>query len=70
MGFIVDSVSEVLSVDKIVMENVPKMSKEQADVLDRVINLKEQGRMIFIINVEKLLKEEEFEEISSISEDN
>ncbi len=68
MGFIVDSVVEVLCVNKGDVEEVPKMSSEQAAVLDKVINLKDQNRIILIINVEKLFGEEEIEEISSLSE--
>ncbi len=69
MGFIVDSVVEVLCVDKRDVEEVPKMSSEQAAVLDKVINLKEQNRIILIVNVEKLFGEEEIEEISSLSKE-
>ncbi len=67
MGFIVDSVVEVLCVGKSDVEEVPKMSSEQASVLGRVINLKDQNRIILIINVEELLHKEELQEISNIS---
>ena len=62
-GFIVDAVTEVLCVPKNYIEHAPKLSSEQANLMDKVINLREQKRIILIISTDKLLNEEELAEI-------
>ncbi len=68
-GFIVDCVTEVLSIPASRIEVTPKLSEDQAQLMDRVINLEEKGRIILIINAEKLLSEEEMDEIKNLGED-
>ncbi len=68
-GFIVDSVKEVLSFPVSKIEPSPKMSERQAELMDKVINLEDEGRIILIINAEKLLTEEELDEIKELREE-
>ncbi len=68
-GFIVDCVTEVLSIPASRIETTPKLSEDQARLMDRVINLEEKGRIILIINAAKLLSEEELDEIKKLGED-
>jgi purine-binding chemotaxis protein CheW len=58
-GFIVDSVSEVLRLGRSVMEDAPRLSDEQARIMGRVANLKDQKRMIQILNAKELVSGEE-----------
>ncbi|MDQ7033141.1 MAG: chemotaxis protein CheW [Desulfonauticus sp.] len=68
-GFIVDSVKEVLSIPVSKIETSPKMSERQAELMDKVINLEEQGRLILIINADKFLTEKEVNEIKDLGEE-
>jgi len=52
-----------LCVPKNYIEHAPKLSSEQANLMDKVINLREQKRIILIISTDKLLNEEELAEI-------
>jgi purine-binding chemotaxis protein CheW len=54
-GFIVDSVSEVLRLGKSVLEDAPRLSDEQARIMGRVANLKDQKRMIQILDAKELV---------------
>ncbi len=67
-GFIVDSVTEVMRLSRSLIEEAPVLSKEQKDVVGKVINLNEQRRLIQVINPERLLSKEELKEIKEIEE--
>ena len=58
-GFVVDSVSEVLGVSGCVIEESPKLSAEQTRIMGKVANIKDQQRMIQILNAQELLGFEE-----------
>jgi purine-binding chemotaxis protein CheW len=58
-GFIVDSVSEVLRLGRTALEEAPRLSDEQARIMGRVANLKEQKRMIQILDTGALVSSEE-----------
>ncbi len=58
-GFITDSVTEVLRLPRSVIESSPTMSEHQARVMGRVANLKENKRMIQVLNVDALLDDKE-----------
>ncbi|WP_353684301.1 chemotaxis protein CheW [Thermodesulfovibrio sp. 3907-1M] len=63
VGFIVDSVSEVLKIPHSLIQKSPELSHEQAKLFSRVANLEKQGRIIQIIEPKELLKKEEIEEL-------
>lgn len=56
-GFIVDSVSEVLRVSCKVIEKAPRLSDEQNRIVGRVANLKEEKRMIQILDAHELVSD-------------
>jgi len=63
VGFIVDSVSEVLKIPKSVIQKSPELSAEQAKIFTRVANLEKQRRIIQIIEPKELLNKEELKEL-------
>ncbi len=63
VGFIVDSVSEVLKIPKSVIQKSPELSAEQAKIFTRVANLEKQGRIIQIIEPKELLNKEELKKL-------
>ncbi|MBT8763076.1 chemotaxis protein CheW [Desulfohalobiaceae bacterium Ax17] len=69
-GFIVDAVSEVLRIPSQVIEDSPKLSADQARIMGKVANLKDQNRMILILDVSKLLDEQEVSELADVNEEN
>ena len=56
-GFIVDSVSEVLRVSRKVIEKAPRLSDEQNRIVGRVANLKDEKRMIQILDAHELVSD-------------
>jgi len=54
-GFIVDGVSEVLTVAPDQVRASPNMASRQKKVIDRIVNLEVDGRMILLINPQELL---------------
>jgi len=56
-GFIVDSVSEVLRVPHGAIEKSPRLSDEQNCIVGRVANLKEEKRMIQILDAHELVSD-------------
>lgn len=63
VGFIVDSVSEVLKIPKSAIQKSPELSPEQAKLFNRVANLEKQGRIIQIVEPKELLNREELKEL-------
>lgn len=63
VGFIVDSVSEVLKIPNSLIQKSPELSHEQAKLFSRVANLEREGRIIQIIEPKELLKKEEIEKL-------
>jgi purine-binding chemotaxis protein CheW len=58
-GFIVDSVTEVLRLTRNTLEKAPRLSDEQTRIMGRVANLKDQKRMIQILDVQELITDDE-----------
>jgi len=54
-GFVVDSVVEVLKLERGLVERAPELSEEQARVISRVANLEDQKRMLMVIDSDELL---------------
>lgn len=63
VGFIVDSVTEVLKIPKDLISDSPKLSHEQTKLFPKIANLEKQKRIIQFIEPKELLKKEEIEEI-------
>jgi len=63
VGFIVDSVKEVLKIANSLIQKSPKLSNEQTRIFSQVANLEKDGRMIQIIAPKELLKKEEIEKL-------
>lgn len=59
IGFIVDSVSEVLRVPESAIEPAPDLSPEQRRLIGTVANLDDGRRMILVLNADELLSEVE-----------
>ena len=68
VGFIVDSVSEVLKIPKSVIQKSPELSGEQLKIFTRVANLEKQGRIIQIIEPKELLNKEELRKLETKEE--
>lgn len=55
MGFIVDSVTEVLKISKSAIEDSPQLSDEQHSLIGRVANMEKNKRMIQLIDPSRLI---------------
>lgn len=64
VGFIVDSVTEVLKIPKNLIFDTPSLSREQKRLFPKVANLEKEGRIIQLIEPKELLNKKEIEEIS------
>jgi purine-binding chemotaxis protein CheW len=62
VGFIVDSVIEVLRIADDVIEQAPNMSDEQAGVIAGIVNLEAVNRMILLLEVDGLLSKQQVEQ--------
>ncbi len=69
VGFIVDSVTEVLKVPKDSIEPAPRLSGEQAHLLQHIANLQRQHRIIQIIEPTHIIEDMELQDLSSMSEE-
>lgn len=63
-GFIVDSVSEVMRASHASIEAAPDLSEQQSRMVRKVVNLSDQGRMVFILEVDELLDRAESAELA------
>jgi len=58
-GFIMDSVVEVLRLSRDSIEPAPELSEDQTRVMGRVVNLREEKRIIQVLNADELLNPDE-----------
>ncbi len=58
-GYIVDSVSEVLRLQADQIESAPRLSEEQTQIMGRIVNLRDQNRMITVLEPQELLSADE-----------
>jgi len=58
-GYIVDSVSEVLRLQESQIEPAPNLSAEQAQIMGRIVNLRDKKRMITVLEPQELLSNDE-----------
>jgi len=68
VGFIVDSVSEVLKIPRSVIQKSPEILAERTKIFPRVANLEKQGRIIQIIEPKELLNKEELKKLEKNEE--
>jgi len=67
VGFIVDSVSEVLKIPKNVIEPAPRLSGEQERIIGRVANLQAQKRLVMLIDPVSLLNQTQLSQLQEVS---
>lgn len=67
-GFMVDGVSEVLTVAADQVRAAPDMASRQSKVIDRIANLEVDGRMILLINPQELLDRAEQDILAAMQE--
>ncbi|MEM4644098.1 MAG: chemotaxis protein CheW, partial [Candidatus Methanomethylicaceae archaeon] len=64
VGFIVDTVAEVLKIPRNLIQEAPHLSHEQVKLLGRIANLEKEGRMIQLIDPDTLLGEQEVQTLA------
>ena len=69
MGFIVDSVTEVIRLPQRYIEPAPSISMGNDGFIESIANLTDQKRIIQILNPRKLVSDSEMESISEIEEE-
>lgn len=67
-GFIVDSVAEVLKVERRAIEPAPRLSNEQSRLLARMANLEKQKRMVQLIDPQHLVAEGDLAQLAGLGE--
>lgn len=65
-GFIVDSVAEVLKVERRAIEPAPRLSNEQSRLLARMANLEKQKRMVQLIDPRHLVAEGDLAQLAGL----
>jgi len=66
-GFIVDSVAEVLKVERRAIEPAPRLSNEQSRLLARMANLEKQKRMVQLLDPRHLVERTELSELGELA---
>jgi purine-binding chemotaxis protein CheW len=66
-GFIVDSVAEVLKVERAAIEPAPRLSSEQSRLLARMANLEKQKRMVQLLDPQHLVGRDELEGLAQLA---
>ena len=66
-GFIVDAVSELLSVPPDAIQTAPELSPEQMRLIGRVVNLKDGARIILLVDPQELLDEGEAGDVAALA---
>ena len=67
-GFVVDAVSEVLSISQDQLRQTPDLAADGSPVIDRIANIEIEGRMILLINPRELLDRAEKDLLASIDD--
>lgn len=65
-GFVVDGVSEVLSVNSAQLRASPELASRQSKVIPRIANLEQDGRMILLVDPQELLDRAEQDMIAAM----
>ena len=66
-GFIVDSVVEVLKVQKSTIESAPRLAGEQSKLLARMANLEKQKRMVQLIDPDYLIEGQDRADLDAVT---
>jgi len=66
-GFIVDQVTEVLKIPKVMIEASPRLSSQQGNILSRMANMEKQKRMVQLLEPAYLVDGEELENIAQVT---
>jgi len=66
-GFIVDSVVEVLKVQKSTIEPAPRLAGEQSKLLARMANLEKQKRMVQLLDPSHLIEKEDLDDLAQLA---
>jgi purine-binding chemotaxis protein CheW len=66
-GFVVDAVSEVLSIPTAEISITPELTADGAEIFDRVANIEREGRMILLIDPKALLNRAERDVLAAIT---
>jgi len=69
-GFLVDRVSEVLSIPQSQLRRTPDLAADESQVIDRIANIEVEGRMILLLNPRELLDKAEKDLLATIGERN
>jgi purine-binding chemotaxis protein CheW len=69
-GFMVDRVSEIIKVPAEAIRPTPELSAEQIRLIGRVVNLDEQGRMILLVDLARLLDQFEADVLAKLDRTN
>jgi purine-binding chemotaxis protein CheW len=67
-GFIVDSIAQVLRVPAMSVGFAPDLSQAEAPLVSRVVNLPEEGRLVPVLDVARLLDRDEAGELAGLGE--
>lgn len=67
-GFIVDGVSEVVTIPASALSDAPDFSSERAAVFDRVAHIEADGRMILVVDPRELLTRAERDVIATLDD--
>ena len=67
-GFVVDTVSEVLSIPQNQLRPTPDLAADGSQVIDRVANIEVEGRLILLLNPRELLDRAEKDLLAAMSE--
>jgi purine-binding chemotaxis protein CheW len=68
-GFLVDSVSEVLTISEESLSLAPEFSSDTARVIDRVATIERDGRMILLVDPKVLLDRAERDLLEQLGRD-
>lgn len=66
-GFIVDAVTEVVSIPQAAVSAAPDLASEETDVFNRVAYLEDGGRMVLLVDPQALLSRAEQDLVTSIA---
>jgi purine-binding chemotaxis protein CheW len=67
-GFVVDAVSEVLSIPQNQLRPTPDLAADGSQVIDRIANIEVEGRMILLLDPRELLDRAEKDLLAAMGE--
>ena len=67
-GFVVDTVSEVLSIPQSQLRTTPDLATDGSQVIDRIANIEVEGRMILLLDPRELLDRAEADLLAAMGE--